>query len=318
MPRKPFLPSNLLRRPFTLDDARREGLHRGHLRGAAWRRVGPGTYSWVGLSPDPMHTLQAAVSRLPAGAAFSGLTAAWLHGIDVEPCDPIEATVPEGAGVSGRAGMRLRRSRLARDEVSRVRGLPATSIVRTLAELCSRLSLVEAVVIADAALHARRVRFEQLTLWAASRRGHRGIKSMRRVLGFVDAAAESPMESRLRMLLVLARLPRPRAQVSIRDRWGRVIGRPDLYYERARLGIEYDGAVHRNSLAEDNQRQNRLLSAGVRLLRFTAADVLGNPNSVVAQVRAMLEDNAVNPPTAGKSTLPGLRKRPIAGSRPNP
>ena len=96
------------------------------------------------------------------------------------------------------------------------------------------------------------------------------------------------MESRLRMVLVLAGLPRPEAQVPIRDRWQRLIGRPDLYYRDRLLGIEYDGGVHRETLAADNRRQNRLLNAGVRLLRFTAGDVLGNPESVVAQVRAAL------------------------------
>ncbi|HUE60748.1 MAG TPA: DUF559 domain-containing protein, partial [Acidimicrobiales bacterium] len=115
-----------------------------------------------------------------------------------------------------------------------------------------------------------------------------GIRTMRRVVELVEPAAESAMESRLRMLLVLAGLPRPRAQVVIHDESGRFVGRPDLYYDRHRLGIEYDGAVHRDSLAKDNRRQNRLLNAGVRLLRFTAADVLGDPASVVTQVRRML------------------------------
>jgi very-short-patch-repair endonuclease len=86
-------------------------------------------------------------------------------------------------------------------------------------------------------------------------------------------------------------LPRPRAQVRIYDSNGRFAGRPDLYYEKQRLGIEYDGAVHRTTLAEDNQRQNKLLNAGVRLLRFTAVDVLQNPTSVVAQVLSALHSS---------------------------
>jgi hypothetical protein len=35
-------------------------------------------------------------------------------------------------------------------------------------------------------------------------------------------------------------------------------------------------------------RQNRLLNAGYRLLRFTAADLRGTPEAIVAQVRAAL------------------------------
>jgi very-short-patch-repair endonuclease len=69
---------------------------------------------------------------------------------------------------------------------------------------------------------------------------------------------------------------------------GRFVGRPDLYYPDRRLGLEYDGGTHRESLADDNHRQNRLLDAGVTLLRFTARDVLGAPDSIVNLVRRAL------------------------------
>ena len=96
------------------------------------------------------------------------------------------------------------------------------------------------------------------------------------------------METRLRMLLVLAGLPRPEAQVSIHDRSGRFLGRPDLYYRSRKLALEYDGSTHRDSLPEDNRRQNRLVDAGVTLLRFTAADTYQNGEAVVALVRTQL------------------------------
>jgi len=90
------------------------------------------------------------------------------------------------------------------------------------------------------------------------------------------------------MLLVLNGLPCPELQVSIRDEEGVLIGRPDLYYREQRLAIEYDGDTHRARLVEDNRRQNRLLMAGVRLLRFTASDVMHHQDHVLAQVRDML------------------------------
>ena len=62
----------------------------------------------------------------------------------------------------------------------------------------------------------------------------------------------------------------------------------DLYYPDHRLAIEYDGANHRDRLAEDNRRQNRLIGEGVRLLRFTAGDILRTPETTVAEVRTML------------------------------
>jgi very-short-patch-repair endonuclease len=93
------------------------------------------------------------------------------------------------------------------------------------------------------------------------------------------------METRLRLLLVMARLPRPLAQVSLYDEAGEFLGRPDFYYPLHRLALEYDGAGHRENLTGDNRRQNRLVDAGYRLLRFTAADVLSAPASVVDLVR---------------------------------
>ena len=93
---------------------------------------------------------------------------------------------------------------------------------------------------------------------------------------------------RLRLLLVLAGLPPPQVQVPLYDADERFVGRPDLYYPTRRVGLEYHGGTHRDSLVADNRRQNRLLNAGFRLLRFTAADVYNTPDSVVAQVRAAL------------------------------
>lgn len=315
MARTPRLPANLLRGPFTIDDAKDAGLDRWHMEGASWTRIGPSTYLWRGLAADPIHMLHAADRRLPAGAAFSGMTAAWLHGIDVKPCNPIEATVPDGAGVSARAGIEVRRSVFGKGDIVRLRGLPATSIVRTIAEICGRLDLIEAVAIADSAFHRRLLRPEQLETWARSHPGYRGVRNLRETLRHAEPASESPMESRLRMVLVLGGLARPRAQVSLHDRWHRFVGRPDLYYEQERIGIEYDGAIHRDTLVEDNRRQNRLLNIGVRLLRFTAADVVGNPESVVRQVAAALGRPGPKPAAAGARGVQASELAASAGAR---
>ena len=76
--------------------------------------------------------------------------------------------------------------------------------------------------------------------------------------------------------------------MALLDDFGLFIARPDLYYPGARLAVEYDGASHRDSLAADNRRQNRLIDAGYRILRFTAGDVLNTPAGVVAVVRRSL------------------------------
>jgi hypothetical protein len=100
--------------------------------------------------------------------------------------------------------------------------------------------------------------------------------------------AEFHFEIALLTILGRGSSPRPQAQVPLHDRAGRFLGRPDFYYPLDRLAVEYDGAHHRENLTGDNRRQNRLIDAGYRLLRFTAADVLSAPDSIVALVRRAL------------------------------
>src|SRR5579859_3891713 len=85
------VPGALTRGPFTLAEAARHGLACWHLEGDAWRRVGPGTYLSERVDQTPLMRIEAANWRLPPQGAFSGFTAAWLHGLDVPPCDPIES-----------------------------------------------------------------------------------------------------------------------------------------------------------------------------------------------------------------------------------
>ncbi len=226
--------------------------------------------------------------RLPAGAAFSGPTAAWLHGLDVAPCDPVEVTIPEPFGSGRRAGASVRRAVLAREEIVLRRGLPATSALRTAVDLGGRDPLTEGVVAADLFLHAGLVTIAELHTYVAEHPGAKGIARLRRVVDLAEPKAESAMESRLRMLLELAGLPRPEVQVPIHDDQGRFLGRPDLLYRLQQLAIEYDGGNHRDRLVDDNRRQNGLMGVGLRLLRFTAADVYGTPETVAMEVRHSL------------------------------
>lgn len=236
----------------------------------------------------PRVQLEAAWRRLPQEAVFSGLTAAWIHGLDLEPCDPIDVTIPKSKGITTRAGMVVRRSRLRTDEVVAREDFQITSVTRTLLDVSHRLALTDAVIVVDMALHAGLVNHTALQRSLATYSRTRGVKALRLVLGYAEPLTESPMETRLRMLLVLGGLPRPEAQVPLFDDSGRFLGRPDLYYSDARLAIEYDGVIHRDTLAEDNRRQNRLVAAGVRVLRFTAADIYNSRDSVVSLVRAHL------------------------------
>ena len=285
---RPVVPAALREGPFTFVEAQKAGLTRRQLQGRSWRRVGFGQYVWAGLRDDAELHLASVQSRLPAGAAFSGRTAAWLHGLDFPPCDPVEVTVPTDVGISRLSGVSLRRAALTGADLVVLRGLRTTCALRTVFDLGCRPSLTEGVVAVDMALHHGLVRLPELREWLALHNRLKGARQFRRVVAVAEPLAESPMETRLRMLLVSARLPRPEAQVSLHDEHGRFLGRVDLYCPTHRLAIEYDGGTHRSRLIEDNRRQNRLLNAGYRLLRFTVADIRDTPAAVVDQVRHAL------------------------------
>ena len=288
MARAPLIPAALTRGPFNLEEARRHGLTKDHLLGASWRRLGGGFYALRAIADDPDVVLAAMGRRLPSRAVFSFRTAAWLHGLDLPPCDPVEVTVPSASRISRLTGIAVRRSDISAIETATRRGYPTTSVVRTLADLGRRLPLVEAVAALDMALHKRLLKSDDLRLWVCAHERYPGIRRLRQTIELAEPATESVMETRLRLLLVMARLPRPQAQVPLHDRAGRFVGRPDFYYPLHRLALEYDGAHHRENLTGDNRRQNRLVDAGYRLLRFTAADVLSAADATVALVRRAL------------------------------
>src|SRR5260370_8639947 len=218
------------------------GVTRGKLRGAGYRRLGSGIYRWVGLQESAQVMLAAVARRLPAGAAFSGRTAAWLHGLDLAPCDPIEVTIPEPTGSGRRAGASVRRASLTSDEIVRRRGLPTTSALRTVVDLGGRDPLTEGVVAADQFLHAELVTVAELRNHVADHLRAKGIARLRRVLDQAEPKTESAMESRLRMPLVLAGLPRPDVQVSIHDDHGLFLGRPDPLFSPHGLTLESTAA----------------------------------------------------------------------------
>lgn len=219
---------------------------------------------------------------LPPDAVFGGATAAWVLGLDLDPTDPIEVVVRSSSGLRSRKGISVRHCNLPRRDVIKVRGFWVTTVTRTLRDLCLRLPAVQVLAAIDAAIRLRLV--DARALNASGDPGARRLRS----LAQLAAPAESPMETRLRWLLVQAGLPRPDVQTDLRDVEGRFLGRADLYYPTARLVIEYDGMNHRDRLVEDNRRQNLLINAGFALLRFTAADVEKRADVVAAQVRQAL------------------------------
>jgi hypothetical protein len=124
----------------------------------------------------------------------------------------------------------------------------------------------------------------------AVRPAGRGSARARAVLPLADSLAESPMESVLRWLVHAAGLPRPVLQHPVRDAAGKFLGRADLAWPARKVLVEFDGDLHRERgvFVNDLRRQNRLVAEGWLILRFSSADVLGQPEKVIAAIRAAL------------------------------
>jgi very-short-patch-repair endonuclease len=259
-------------------------MHWDELQTKVWTRLSRGQYAWAGLPRDRLLTLRAVAQRMPSTYAFSGNTAAWLLGLDSLWCEPVEVTIGRDVPVRARAGVKVRRTALPESDVIIRDGFRATSAIRTVCDLGSSADVVESVVAIDAALHAGLLEMADLTCHLQTHVGAKGIKRLRQAIRLADPRSESPMESRLRMVLIRGRLPRPIVQAELRDTSGDFIARVDLYYPDRKLVIEYDGANHRERMAADLRRQNALLNAAYHLLRFTAGD-LREPRTIVAQVR---------------------------------
>lgn len=190
------------RHPITVEEARERGIS---LRGRDWKRLGHKVYARRDVADDPFVRLKAATRRLPDTAVFSGRTAAFLHGLDSR-LHAIEATLSPPTRTAHLVGMTIRRATLGPDDVVLRYGLRVTSLLRTAIDIARREGLVEAVVALDAAMH-HGVPRQGFLRWADAHRGYRGVRDLRDAIALAEPLTESPMETRLRMALVLAGLP---------------------------------------------------------------------------------------------------------------
>jgi len=303
MPRQPNVPIELRHCPFTLREARAAGLTLSALKGKTWRRLGFELYCWRMWREDKWTLLSAWQRNLPVGAVFSGRTAAAIHGLDFDPANPVEVTAATGSSLRSHYGLTVRHCDLNDDEVMRMKRLSVTTLERTLRDLCVQWPPVEALVALDMAVRSKLMDGVGLWRYAQAAAGRPGAKRLRELARLAEPA-ESPMETRLRWLLLHAGLPRPQVQADLQDRQGRFVGRADLYFPASRLVVEFDGGNHRERLVGDDRRQNQLVNGGFTVLRFTSADIRNQPEVVVAQVRgaidsARLEQNRYNSGRSG-------------------
>jgi hypothetical protein len=129
---------------------------------------------------------------------------------------------------------------LVDEDVCVIRGMNSTTPARTAFDIGRTRPIADAVPILDALLNATGVKPADVAALADVRRGVRGVRQLRSALELVDGGAESPQETRVRLLLVGAGLPKPETQIEFRDLHIRV----DMGWREWKVAVEYDGVHH--------------------------------------------------------------------------
>ena len=271
--------------PFTTASA---SVGDGTLRGPRFRRLLHGVHVAARVGDSLGMRCRAALLVLPPGAVFSHETAARLWGAAVPPRSRLQVTVPYTRPIR-RPELEVRRSRPA-IEARQLKGLPVTSPGRTFLDLAATLALVDLVVLGDSLVKATRTTPADLVTQARAYRGPRAALA-RRASALVRAGVDSPMETRLRMLVVLAGLPEPVVNHILRDGTGGWTYRFDLSWPELKVALEYDGRQHAESATQwvkDVRRREDLDNRGWRLVIALSSDVFTTPGATLERVAAVL------------------------------
>jgi very-short-patch-repair endonuclease len=133
---------------------------------------------------------------------------------------------------------------------------------------------------------------ETVRALAAAAKGP-GSARAREACALADGSAESPQETRLRLLIARSSLPPAVAQFTVRDDIG-FVARVDFAWPDRKVAVEYDGLWHAESgqFARDRQRLNRLHAAGWRVFFVVASD-LHQPDRLVARLVEFIAGSVV-------------------------
>ena len=228
--------------------------------------------------------IKAHAAWLATGAVLAGPSAAAVFGTKwLDPNAPAEIVRADRHAADG---MLAHSWALAAGETCLVAGVDATTPARTAFDLGRILPPDEAIPLIDALMNATRVSAAEIAAVAAAHSGVRGVRRIPGLLKLVDGGAESPQETRVRLILVRGGLPRPETQIAFKDLRIRV----DMGWRTWKVAVEYDGVQHwsdRRQRTWDIDRLALLDEAGWVVVRVSS-DMLRRPDVIVERVRAKL------------------------------
>jgi hypothetical protein len=145
---------------------------------------------------------------------------------------------------------------------------------------------MEAVVVADSALHQRMTTKAELRRILARCERWPGLAQARRAIDVANMLSESVLESCARVVFTEHGLPRPALQVNISGH--EFIGRVDFCWMQYRTVAEADGLLKyqgRDEAIAELKRDRLLREAGYEVVHFTWRELFGDPARVVARIR---------------------------------
>ncbi|MDG5769763.1 hypothetical protein P5W04_22320 [Mycobacteroides abscessus subsp. abscessus] len=228
--------------------------------------------------------IRAQAAWLSTGATLVGTSAAAVLGTKwLNPNGPAEII---RADRRAPAGIVVHSWTLEPTETCTIAGMDVTTPARTAFDLGRSYRSDLAVPLVDALLNATNIKPADVLAVADAHPGARGVARLRSMLPMFDGGAESPQESRLRLLLFRGGLPTPETQLEFRDLHIRV----DMGWREWKVAVEYDGVQHwanRRQRSWDIDRIALLEEVGWSMVRVSA-EMMSRPHIIVERARAKL------------------------------
>lgn len=244
-------------------------------------------YIGKGVELTPVLRAKACWLRSRRRGILAGYSASALHG--ARWIDSRRPAVIIDTNRRRVPGVEVWEQLLEPDEICVVDGMRLTTPERTALDLACRYPVDQAVAAIDSLARATRLKLADVDLLAQRYRGHRGMRRARAALDLVDAGAESPRETWLRLVIIRAGFPRPQTQIPVYNEYGVLIGEVDTGWEEIKVAAEYEGDHHwksRRQFDKDIGRLEALTEAGWIVVRVTAEDTPANVERRVAVARA--------------------------------
>lgn len=277
-------------RPFTTAQAAAAGITEAMLRGPTYRRIFRGVYVAARVRLSLLLRVEAALMLFPSGAFASHQTAGRLYRLPVPESPLVHVSVGRPADRRRREGIRCHVA--GHRSLRRLGTILVSAPGALFLELAGVLPLVDLVVLGDAMVRHKLLTVEELLAVCAAYEGKHA-RAARRAAGYVRRDVDSAMETRLRMLIVLAGLPEPKVNVIIFAEDGSVRFRIDLSYPELRLMVEYDGEQHRLDLDQwdtDNAREDWFSRHDWRRVGVISRGIYRSPDVTIRRVHSALKD----------------------------